>query len=975
MTIHGFELVEERFVPEINSQALVYRHVKTGARLLALENDDENKVFGIAFATPPEDSTGLPHILEHSVLSGSESYPVKEPFKELRKGSLNTFLNAFTAPDKTMYPVASQNLQDFYNLISVYLDAVFKPFITPETLQTEGWHYELESADSQLTYKGVVFNEMKGVYSSPDSLIGRYTQQSLFPDNVYSLDSGGDPTVIPDLTYEQFKSFYQRHYHPSNSYIFFYGDDPSDDRFRLVDAYLSGYEAIEPAPPIALQPRFAETRRFTFGYDAGSEGEEGNQDPVNRSFITVNWMFDEITDIENTLALEILSHTLVGSQASPLRKALIDSGLGENLTGQGYDSAYRQGIFSTGLKGIAAKDADKVEQLVLDTLTGLARDGIDPDMIAASLNTMEFRLREANTGSFPRGLARWLTSLYLWQHGGDPIDALAFEAPLNSVKANVEKDPRYFEELIESNFLNNPHRTVVLLQPDSSAREEAEAAERTRLEAARSQMEQEDLQRVMEEMNRLKKLLDMPDSPEDLATIPTLTVDDLDREIKKIPIEETEIHGVPVLTHDIATNGILYLQVGFNLQTLPQDLLPYAGLFGRLLLGMGTEEEDYVKLSQRIGRETGGISATTHLATSRPGDTESWFFLDGKATVDKSQALLDILRDVLLSADLDNQDRFRQIVLERKAGLEAGLIPSGHSVVFRRLRSHFRTADWLSDQMHGVDQIFFLRQLIEWIDQDWPAVLVKLEQMRDTLVDGNSMLLNVTLDHDAYDGFQPQLATFIDAMPKKQAAPADWQPEFARGPEGLTIPSMVNYVGKGANLYDLGYELDGSSLVVVKFMDNTWLWDQVRVQGGAYGGFGAFNNISGMLAYLSYRDPNLENTLTIYDATADYLREVDLTQEDVDKIIIGVIGGMDQYMLPDTKGFASMTRHLDGNSDEIRQRLRNEVLTTEVRDFRSFADLLDLVAEQGDIVVLGSEQAISEANQSLSPPLSVTKVL
>lgn len=697
MAVAGFELVEERHIPEINALARRYHHIKTGARLLSLENDDENKVFCIAFATPPEDSTGLPHILEHSVLCGSETFPVKEPFKELRKGSLNTFLNAFTASDRTMYPVASQNRQDFHNLVNVYLDAVFKPFLTRETLQTQGWHYETAGPDAPLTLKGVVFNEMKGVYSAPDSLIGRFTQQSLFPDNVYSLDSGGDPAVIPDLTYEQFRSFHRRYYHPSNATIFFYGDDHSDERLRLLDAYLSQFDRGEAAPPVALQPRLSETRRFVYGFDAGPEAVNGSGGEPKRSYVTVNWLLNEITDVDTTLALQVLSHALVSTQASPLRKALIDSGLGDDLTGGGYGPHYRQAIFSTGLKGIAAGDADKVEALVLDTLASLAAEGIDRDMLAASLNTLEFRLREANTGAFPRGLMYVMSALQLWQHGGDPLAGLEYEESLAGIKQHLADNPRFFESLIETHLLNNPHRTVVLLQPDVAVRERTEAAERARLDAARAAMSDADVRQVLETMERLKAEQDRPDSPAALAAIPTLTPADLDRAARRIPLDTVELSGVPVLTHDLFTNGIAYLDLAFDLQRLPQRLLPYGELFGRLLLGMGTETEDFVRLSRRIGRETGGIGRSLHAATTRAGQPSARLILRGKATLDKSQALLDILRDVLLTAKLDNPDRLRQIVLEERAGQEAALIPGGHRVVLGRLRARYSVADWAAE--------------------------------------------------------------------------------------------------------------------------------------------------------------------------------------------------------------------------------------------------------------------------------------
>lgn len=975
MTVHGFELVREQPIAEINTLARLYRHVQTGARLLSLENDDENKVFGVAFATPPEDSTGLPHILEHSVLCGSHTYPVKEPFKELRKGSLNTFLNAFTWPDKTVYPVASQNLADFYNLIGVYLDAVFKPFITRETLQTQGWHYEIEGPDAPLTYKGVVFNEMKGVYSSPDALIGRYSQQTLFPDTVYGLDSGGDPAVIPDLTYEQFRRFYQRHYHPANSYIYFYGDDHSAERLRMVDAYLCQFQPGEPVPPVALQPAFDATRRFVYGYDAGAADDDDDAAPGRRSYLTVNWLMNEVTDLETTLALDVLSHILISTQASPLRKALLDSGLGEGVIGGGYDASYRQAMFSAGLKNIAAEKSGQVEQLILETLAGLVRDGIDRDMIAASLNTLEFRLREANTGSFPRGLMYLLAALGGWLHGGDPLAELAYEAPLKRLNQATADDARFFERLIQRYLLDNPHRAVVLLQPDAMARERAEAAERGRLAAARAAMSAADVQAVQETMQRLSHLQETPDTPEALATIPTLTLDDLAREIRRIPLVESELAGVRLLTHDLFTNGILYLDLGFDLRSLPQRLLPYGELFGRLLLSMGTETQDYVKLSQRIGRETGGIYRTAHLATTRDGDATTHLILRGKATLSQGQALLDILADVLLTARLDNQERLRQIVLEEKAGMEAGLIPGGHGVVHRRLRARFSTADWAAEQMGGVDYLFFLRRLIQRLEQDWPGVLADLEAVRAALIGRAGMVCNVTVDQASFDRFQPQLAAFLAALPAGAPAMADWQPTAAAEPEGLTLPAQVNYVGKGANLYRLGYQLHGSTLAAVKFLDNTWLWDRVRVQGGAYGGFCTFDTLSGMLAYLSYRDPNLLGTLQTYDAAAHYLRTVALSQADVEKIIIGLIGQMDSYQLPDAKGYTSLLRTLNRDSDAIRQRLRDQVLATTVADVRALADLLEQVAQQGAVVVLGSEQAIAAANQTLQPPLSMTKVL
>lgn len=970
-TYHGFDLLREQNIPELNTYARLFRHRQTGAELLSLENDDENKVFAIAFTTPPPDSTGLPHIMEHSVLCGSRKYPVKEPFVELLKGSLNTYLNAFTMSDKTVYPVASQNVQDFYNLIDVYLDAVFHPRITPQTLEQEGWHYELDGPDAPLTFKGVVFNEMKGAYSDPENLLGRTIQQALFPDTPYRHDSGGDPKAIPDLTYTQFKRFHETYYHPSNARILFWGDDDPEQRLRITDEYLREFDRLELDVELPLQPRFEGPRMMTLPYDAGEDGAG------RKAYVTVNWMLAENGDVETTLALEILSHILIGTPASPLRKALIESGLGEDLTGGGLDADLRQVSFSTGLKGVALEDTSRVEALTFETLANLAAEGIERETVEASLNTVEFMLRERNTGRFPRGVLAMVNALSTWTYGGDPLAPLAFEAPLNAVKAAVERDPRYFEELLRTYFVDNPHRVTLLLTPDPSLREQEDAAERERLAQVRAGLDEAGVFRVIEEAQRLRRLQETPDPPEALATIPTLTLDDLDRRNKPIPAEEVERAGTRVLVHDLFTNGIVYLDLGFNLYALPAEDLPYTRLFGRALLEMGTTTQDYVRLAQRIGRTTGGIAPnllTSAVYPERAG--MAWLFLRGKATADKADALLDILRDVLLTVQLDNRERFRQIVLEEKARLESQLARAGHIVVYGRLKSLFHEADWASEQMQGLDYLFFLRDLAAQIDANWTDVLARLEAIRGRLVRREAALANVTTDADIWAAFDPALAGFLSELPAAPGAPFHtWTPARTLRDEGLVIPAQVNYVGKGANLYDFGHDFNGSMLVINDYLQSTWLWEKIRVQGGAYGGFSAFDRHTGAFAFLSYRDPNLLDTLDVYDRTGDFLRGLEVSQDELTKAIIGTIGQIDAYMLPDAKGYTSMVRVLSGDTDERRQQMRDEVLSTSAADFRRFADLLDDVRAQGAVMVLGGQTAIEEANEGRPGWLTVRRVL
>ncbi|HXF62738.1 MAG TPA: insulinase family protein [Caldilineaceae bacterium] len=971
MSDYGFDLIREATIRELQTRARLYRHRATGAQLLSLENDDENKVFGITFRTPPPDSTGIAHILEHSVLGGSRKYPLKEPFVQLVKGSLKTFLNAMTYPDRTVYPVASTNLKDFYNLVDVYLDAVLHPLITRHHLDQEGWHYELESADAPLRYRGVVFNEMKGAYSSPDNLLYRTSQQSLFPDTVYGYDSGGDPSVIPELTYEQFTRFHRTYYHPSNALIYFYGDDDPEARLRLVESYLSEFSAQPVNGEIALQPVFSAPRRLTRPYsvDAGS-------DAASKAMVQLNWLLPEGDDLVLVMGLSVLSYALVSTQASPLRKALMDSGLGEDVTGGGLNTTLRQMTFHAGLKGVEMGRDVEVEALILDTLARLAQEGIDPEMVEAAYNTIEFSLRENNTGSTPRGLALMMRSLRTWVYGGDPIAPLAFEEPLAAVRRLLDTDPTYLQRMIRIYLLENPHRTTVVLAPDPTLGQVLAAEEQAKLARVQAQLDAGQIQEIIENTHLLRRLQETPDPPEVLAKLPSLKLGDLDREVKTIPLAVGELQGAQVLTHDLFTNGIVYLDLGFNLQVLPPELLPYAKLFGQSLVEMGTEREDYVKLAQRIGRVTGGIYPS-NLLSSKLDDPAgiAWLLVHGKATLAQGPAMVDILREILLTVKLDNRERFRQIVLKNKARSEASLAPAGHSVVDGRLRAGFTTSSWAGEQMGGVDYLAFLRKLATDIDQDWPGVLAKLEEVRRRVVTRAGMLVNVTLDEASWRAFEPALRELVAALPAHPAAETPWTPSFYQGHEGLVMPAQVNYVGKGANLYALGYQLHGSIHVITNLLRTGYLWEKIRVQGGAYGAFCRFSQQSGVLTYLSYRDPNLLNTLAVYNGAGAFLRQVELSDDELTKGIIGAISILDAYQLPDAKGYTSMVRYLLGESDEHRQQIRDEVLGTTAAHIRQFADVLDAVAAQGRVVVLGSQEALAAANREQGDFLTLQRVM
>ncbi len=972
MTItQGFKLIKEQDISELKTRAMFFYHVKTGAQLLSLSNNDENKVFGITFRTPPADSTGVAHILEHSVLCGSQRYPVKEPFVELMKGSLKTFLNAFTYPDKTCYPVASQNKQDFYNLIDVYLDAVFYPRLISFIFQQEGWHFELEKPNQPLTYKGIVFNEMKGAYSSPDNILTRYSLQSLFPDNTYGFDSGGHPRHIPDLTFEQFRAFHSKFYHPSNSRIWFYGNDDPDERLMLINGYLKDFDPIQTDLTIKLQSSFDRPRRSTHPFMVGEEKKN-----EAKGMVTLNWLLCETQHVELNFALRILEYILLGMPASPLRKALIDSGLGEDIVGEGLGNELIQTYFSTGLRGIKVKNAQIIECLIIDTLTELAQGGIDPNTVEAALNTIEFRLREQNTGSFPRGLQLMLRSLTSWLYDGDPLALLAFEAPLKDIKHKAEKTPSYFEDIIDSLFLKNPHRTTLILEPNPNIKEKEETYEKDRLIKARSAMNLDELNAIIENTRELKRLQETPDPPEALATIPILELKDLDRKNKVIPTECLNYQGTPILFHDLFTNSIAYLDLGFNLHTLPDKYLPYIPLFGRSLVEIGTEKEDYVALTQRISRKTGGI--IPQLFTSPVKDAThcaAWLFLRSKAMLLQAEELTGILNEVLLDLRLDNQKRFRQMVLEEKARQEEKILSAGHQVVNLRLQAYFDEAHWAAEQMGGVSYLFFLKKLIRDVDENWSYVLSVLEGIRNILINRKSMMINITLDGAESSYFEPHVKGLLEAISGCHVGETDWSPKRPSASEGMTLPSHINYVGKGANLFSLGYRFHGSALVITRHLRNTWLWDRVRVQGGAYGAFCLFDHLSGILTLVSYRDPNLIETLEVFDQAARFLRDLDISDKELTKSIIGTIGDLDAHMLPDAKGYVSMLRYLSCDTEELRQQMRDEVLGTKIADFKIFANVLDQVKDKGIVKILSSSNAIQVITTDRPGWLDVVNVL
>ncbi|KAL3139941.1 hypothetical protein ABBQ38_004231 [Trebouxia sp. C0009 RCD-2024] len=977
--IHGFHLERQQWVAEYNSTVLLYRHEKTGAQVMSLLNKDENKTFGAVFRTPVENSKGIPHILEHSVLCGSKKYPIKEPFVELMKGSLNTFLNAFTYPDRTCYPVASTNLQDYYNLVDVYLDAVLQPrcVTDPQTFAQEGWHYELDDAKDDITRKGVVFNEMKGVYSSPDSVNQRAVQHSLFPDNTYGEDSGGDPKVIPELTFEEFKDFHGRYYHPSNARFWFYGDDPADERLLLLSKYLDQFEARPVDSTVHAQPLKQEVRKVVEHYAAG----EGQGEDAPKAFVSVNWLLaEEHVDLETELAWDFLDYLMLGTSAAPLRRALTESGLGESIIGGGLSGELRQPTFSLGLKGVDPANAQKVEELVLSELEKLKTSGFTSTAVEAALNSIEFDLRENNTGSFPRGLSLMLRSMSSWIYDKDPFQPLQWTDALEHFKGRIASGEDVFGPLIEKYLLSNKHRVTVELLPDQHLAAKEDEAEKAELAAFKKKLVDSELQEVIRSTQELKERQETPDTPEALACVPTLLISDIPKEASSIPTALEESQGVTLLNHDLFTNDILYMEVALDMRPLPTELLPLMPLFCRSLTQMGTQKEDFVTLTERIGRKTGGLSFSPFTAHKRgQAEPQAYLVVRGKVTASKAPDMLDLMRDVLLTARLDDKERFKQMVLETKSGLEGAVIGGGHSIAAARLDAQRSVAGWVSEQMGGLSYLFYIRDLANRIDSDWEGVKADLHRIRDILLQRRGALVNLTADDHTLSSVRPHLDDFLSSLPAESAQPTSWGQMLQPCNEAITVPTQVNYVGKAANLYeDAGYNLHGSAYVINKYLGTTWLWDRVRVSGGAYGGFSDFDSHSGMFTYLSYRDPNLLKTVDNYDGTVEFLRKLELDNDSLTKSIIGTIGDVDSYQLPDSKGRTAFMRHILSISDAERQERREQILGTSLKDFRDFADVLECVrGDKARVVAVTSSSRANEVNDTERPGFfdSITKVL
>jgi Zn-dependent M16 (insulinase) family peptidase len=957
-TYHGFKCIHQENIKELNSVALQFEHEKTGAELLVMENDDDNKVFSVTFRTPPANDRGVAHILEHSVLCGSRKYPVKEPFVELMKGSLQTFLNAMTFPDKTMYPVASRNQKDLYNLMNVYLDAVFHPAITKETFMQEGWHYELEDPDGLVSYKGVVFNEMKGVFSSPESVLDRYLAHSLFPKTTYGYESGGDPLAIPDLTYEEFKDFHRRYYHPSNSRIFLYGDGNTADNLKFLhEEYLNEFDRMEVDSQVGFQRRFSKPKLKEVSYPISKD-----ESPEKKSFIVVGLKLGKSTDYEHCLFMDILSHILLGTSGSPLRKALLDSNLGSEVIGGGFDDNRIETMFAVGLKGAEKEDTQKIVDLIFNTLEDLVEKGIDENQVLASVNTVDFKLREANFGGFPKGIVYNIQALGSWLYDANPLSHLKYDRLLKKIKKKSKEG--HFEKLIRKYLLENTHRSVVVLVPKPGLGEKQEAKVRKQLRQMKASLAEPEIEQLVKTTQTLQERQMEPDSPEALATLPCLTLADVGKEAPQYPCEIKKSDAPITLFHDLFTNKIAYTQMCFTTEKVPQDKIQYLSLLGRLIMGMGTNKRDYVEMGQQIGIRTGGIFSSDFSAVPLQDRNRiiSYLNFNGTVLVEKVDDLFDLYEELFGESNFDNHKRLVEIIRSAKANMEASIVPNGNHYVMSRLQSYHSRLGRYDELLEGITYFRFLEDLLQRVESNPQEVADSFREVAKYVFTRDNLLINVTCADKDYKKMEKRLQGITDVLPDVSHPIAELEFGSVDENEAFMTASTVQYVGKAANLYDHGFKFSGQFDVLKALLRTVYLWDRVRVKGGAYGSSLNFDLYTGDLALVSYRDPNLVETLEIYDDIPEFLSQLEIPEEEFEKIVIGCAGKIDPPLTPDRKGSLAKTEHLTGLTHEFKQRRLEELLSTRMADIREYAGIFETIRDQGKVCALGNEGKIKKSS-------------
>ena len=967
--LDAYRVVEHKTIEEMQSEGIVLEHKKTKARLFLVSNDDENKVFCIGFRTPPDNDCGLPHILEHSVLCGSDKFPLKDPFVELVKGSLNTFLNAMTYPDKTVYPVASCNDKDFHNLMDVYMDAVLHPNIYKEEkiFRQEGWHYELESKDAPLIYNGVVYNEMKGAYSSPESILDSVTQKTLFPDTCYGKDSGGDPVHIPELSYEKFLDFHKTYYHPSNSYIYLYGDmDMAEKLTWLDEEYLSHYEERPVDSRIREQKAFEAPVEREFSYSITEGESEGDA-----TYLSVNTVVGDDLDPKLYVAFQILEYTLLDAPGAPLKQALIDAGIGKDVMG-GYENGILQPYFS-----VIAKDANKEQKgeflaIVKGTLRKLADQGINRKSLLAGMNYFEFKYREADYGSAPKGLMYGLQCLDSWLYDGDPMTHLCYQETFDFLMKEVENG--YFEQLIRDYLLDNPFEAVIVVAPEKNltAKEDEKLAKK--LADYKASLSEEELEALVTATRELKEYQDTPSTPEVLAKIPLLRREDIEKKAETFFWTEKEEAGIKVLHHNFFTSGIGYLKVLFNTEVLPQEDLPYAGLLKSVLGSISTEHYSYSDLTSEIHLNSGGVdfSVTSYPDLADPERFTGAFVASIRVLYDKLDFGFTMLEEILNHSVFTDEKRLGEVIQETRSRAKMKLENAGHNTAVSRATSYFSATAYYNELTGGTAYYHFLEQLEKDYAEKKGEIIARLQEVSKKLFTRVNMLVNYTADDKGYEKLPETLKLLADKLPQGSGEKHAFSHPVKNLNEGLKTSAQVDYVARCGNFRSAGLEYTGALKILQVILSYDYLWLNIRVKGGAYGCMSGFGR-SGEGYLVSYRDPNLKETNEIYEGIPAYLEAFDPDERDMTKYVIGTISNLDAPLTPSVKGSRGLSAYLSGVTEEMMQTERDQILGATKEDIRALAAQVRAVLSTGSFCVVGNEEKIEASRGMFGEVSSLTR--
>lgn len=957
MKIQNYTVRKEEAIEEVNGTAYLLEHDKTKARVLLVLNDDTNKVFHIGFRTPPSDDTGVPHITEHSVLCGSKKFPAKDPFVELAKGSLNTFLNAMTYPDKTVYPVASVNDKDFHNLMEVYLDAVFYPntYTNDKILKQEGWHYHLENEDEPVTYNGVVYNEMKGAYSSAEQQLMQAIQKSLLPDTTYGWDSGGDPKAIPDLTYEAFLDFHKKFYHPSNSYIYLYGNVDAEKELEFIDKeYLQDFEYQEVDSTIQVQPAFGKAKEITTTY-ALSDAEEEDKN----TYFSYNVVVGNSLNRTLNLAFMMLDYALIDVPGAPIRTALVDAGISSDVFSS-YDDGIKQPVYSIVAKGCKTEDKDRFVQVIEDTLASIIEKGFEDKVLKAALNHFEFKLKEANYGRYPKGLMYGLQAFNSWLYDdNEPFMYLHFNKEFAFLKKQIGTD--YYTNILKDYVLSNTHKTIVSAVPKKGLNKENDARTAEKLAAFKAELSKEELEAMVRQTKELSDYQSEGSRPEDLEKIPMLELSDIGKEALKLKNTEKEVDGIPLIQHDIFTNGIAYVGYYFMLNHVPFELLPYVSLLAALYKEVDTDKRSYGDLANEIDLKTGGIGVRLNSMGVKKelGEYKVSLAISAKVLQDNLPSALELMEEILFTSHVTDKKRMKEILAELVSQMKMGIQESGHTATANRALSYFSKGAYLKEVMEGITFYEFVNDLYKNFDASYEKICEKLKAAIHAFAKPENLMISYTGKKDIAKELKTALQSLKQYMNEDRDDVVDQKLDLQVKNEGFRTASKVQYVATAGNFLQKGYEYTGVLNVLQVIFSYDYLWINVRVKGGAYGCMCNFSRV-GDSYFTSYRDPNLVKTYETYKNAAEYVENFDASDRDMLKYIIGAIAKLDAPLTPSAEGIYDFMCYLSGVTDEDIQEHRDQVLSADVEAIRKLAPLIKSITDSDVICVLGDEDVVQK---------------